>query len=144
MLRKSDHSLLLEVKASKIFASAIQITHTLALIVSIISSIPGWNQAMFCLFIIYSFNCNYKKHVIQAPKRLLAYTKKRGWRITCNELIDQPITILDSSVITPMLTVLQFIDQNHRKQSIIVISDALNKESYRQMCITLKIATTTY
>lgn len=143
MLRKSDHSLLLEIESSKIFVSVVQVIHTLALVACIVSSIPGWSKAILCLLIIYSFGYIYHNYVIQSPVRKLTYSNQGGWKLICKEFAGRPITILGSTVTTPMLTILQFLDQNHTKQSIIIWSDALKRDSYRQMCVTLKITVST-
>ncbi len=112
------------------------VIHILAIMAVFLSALSWYYQSAICLFVIISFRL-YLRGVNYVGS--LRHSTLMGW-----EWLDQahdfyPIEVLSSSVITPLLMVVHFKRQNHKKKAIIVCRDSLSENEYRQLLVTLKI-----
>lgn len=69
---------------------------------------------------------------------LIKQSEGLGWELTDGDDF-KPIQILNSTVITRFAIFLHFIDQA-KKQSLLIVNDALSDDDYRRLIVRLKTA----
>jgi hypothetical protein len=134
--KKHDPPLQLELAPSRRLKQLVVVMHVLAMGASLANALPNAGKlallAGICLhlwFVIKRLHCEGLK---------IRHTEASGW-----ELFDgndfTAIQILNSTVITIFALFLHF-NKNARKQSVLIVNDALSEDDYRRLIVRLKTA----
>jgi toxin CptA len=134
MQKKHEPPLLLTVKPSKQLKRLLAVLHVLALASSFANTLPLAIKlslsTIICIQLYYSVNR------LQNDIYKIKHTEAMGWEIANNHDF-KPIEILHSTVISLFAIFLHF-NNNGKKQSALIASDALAEEDYRCLIVRLK------
>ncbi len=136
MPKKTEPSLLLELKPSKRLEQLIIVIHALALGSSIANALPITVKLLLLSGICIHFHFMIKR--LENEQYKIKHTEALGWEIAGGNDF-QPVQILNSTVITTFAIFLHFTD-NTRKQSVLIVTDALSENDYRRLIVRLKTA----
>jgi hypothetical protein len=134
--KKTEPSLLLELKPSKRLKQLVIVIHTLALGSSIANALPITVKLLLLTAICIHFCFMIKR--LESEQYKIKHTEALGWEITGDNNF-KPVQILNSTVITVFAIFLHFTD-NSRKQSVLIVNDSLSADDYRRLIVRLKTA----
>ncbi len=134
MQKKHDPPLLLTVKPSQRLKRLLAVLHVLALASSFANILPLAIKLSLSTFIC--IHLYYIVNRLQNDRYKIKHTEAMGWEIANNHDF-QAIEILPSTVISLFAIFLHF-NNNGKKQSLLIASDALAEEDYRCLIVRLK------
>jgi len=134
--KKREPSLLLELKPSQRLKQLLIVMHALALGASIANALPITVKLLLLTGICIHFRFMIKR--LKNEQYKIKHTEALGWEIAGGNDF-KPVQVLNSTVITVFAIFLHFTD-NTRKQSVLIINDALNEDDYRRLIVRLKTA----
>jgi hypothetical protein len=121
-----------ELKPSKNVKRLFIAIHLTAFGASIANALPLMLKLTIAILIGVNFKINFPK--LNNERHTIKYTEKLGWEISIGGDFEA-VTILKSTVVTTAFIFLQMQD----KPTLIIASDALEKDNYRQLIIKLKM-----
>jgi hypothetical protein len=130
--KKHGSPFLAELKPSKILQRLFIVIHVLALGASIANALAFSLKLGIAVLIGINFKMNFPS--LKIERRNIRYTEKLGWEISEGGDFEA-VHILRSTVVTTFFIFLQM--QN--KPTILIASDSLNEDDYRQLIVKLKI-----
>jgi hypothetical protein len=130
--KKDGAPFLAELKPSKKIRHLLIVIHVLALGAGIANTLPFVLKLGIAALIGLNFRLNF--HRLKIERRKIKYTEKLGWEISDGDDFET-VEILKSSVITATFIFLQMQD----KPTVLIASDALSEDDYRQLIVKLKI-----
>ena len=125
----------LEIKPSLFF---LQIHALIYLLAAISILMLPWLFMVQCgclVVLIYVGQKSYRKH---NQSRLLIWKQANDWLISASGIM-QPMQLQASSFISPWLAILNFKSENRTGVSLILFSDAVDKQQFRQLRVRLKV-----
>lgn len=134
MPKKLEPPLLVELKPSRRLKRLLIAMHLLALAASSANALPV--IVKLALLIGISIQLNFTIKRLASGHCSIKHSEAQGWAIDCDNDF-APIRILDSTVITVFAICLHF-SRNGRKQSVLIVNDALSAEDYRRLIVRLK------
>lgn len=136
MSPKHPPSLLLELRPSNRLKQLLVVTHVLALGSSIANTLPVTVKLLLligiCLHLFFVVNR------LKSKQYNLKHSETSGWEISGGNDF-KAVQILGSTVITVFAIFLHF-NQNGRRQSVLIVNDALTEDDYRRLIVRLKTA----
>lgn len=136
MPKKHEPPLLVELKPSKRLSQLLVVMHVLALGSSIVNALPIAVQLALLGGICMHLWFMIKR--IKTGQYKIKHTEALGWEIS-NGNNFEPVQILNSTVITVFAIFLHF-TKNAKKQSVLILNDALSEDDYRRLIVRLKTA----
>lgn len=130
---------LFKIKQSRLFLYLLFINHGLATIACFSNGLPSHYQliALFVVIISASFYWqDYKKFQPYDIRHNEAF----GWQLAKIENNYQNIIILQTTVLTAQFIVLHFRFHTGKKQTVLIVNDALEKQDYRRLLVELKVS----
>lgn len=134
MLKKRDPSLSVELKPSKRLKQLLVIMHVLALAASIANALPIAIKLALSTGIFIHLRFMIKR--LKSERHEIKQSEALGWEISSGNDF-KSAQILNSTVITIFAIFLHFTD-NARKQSVLIVNDALTEDDYRRLIVRLK------
>ena len=125
-----------ELKPSSKLQHFIAVLHILALAASIINALPIVIRLLIAVLIGLSFVISL--HKLKIEHRIIRYSEKRGWELSEGGDF-APVTILKSSVVTPLFIFLHI--QN--RPTLLVVNDVLSEDVFRGLIVKLKLTVST-
>ena len=125
----------LEIKPSLFF---LQIHALIYLLAAISILMLPWLFMVQCgclVVLIYVGQKSYRKH---NQSRLLIWKQANDWLISASGIM-QPMQLQASSFISLWLAILNFKSENRTGVSLILFSDAVDKQQFRQLRVRLKV-----
>lgn len=136
MAKKTELSLLVELKPSRRLKRLLVVMHVLAFASSIANALPIAVKLALLTGICLHFRFIIKRFENEQCK--IKHTEAMGWEISgTNDF--EPIRIQNSTVITVFAIFLHF-TKNAKKQSVLIPNDALSEDDYRRLIVRLKTA----
>lgn len=139
MPRKHEPPLLAELKQSRKLRQLLAIIHLLALGSSIANALPVIVKLVLlggiCIHFWFITNRFKDKHY------KIRHTEGLGWELADGNDVEA-IEILTTTVITTFAIFLHF-NKNAKKQSLLILNDALSEHDYRRLIVRLKTASNT-
>jgi len=132
--KKHEPSLSVELNPSKRLKQFLVIMHVLALASSIANALPITVKLALstgtCIHLWFMIKrLKNERHKIKQSEAL-------GWEVSSGNDF-KSVQILNSTVITIFAIFLHFTD-NARKQSVLIVNDALSEDDYRRLIVRLK------
>jgi len=135
MSKQHDQPLLLELKPSECLKRILVLAHGLALAACAISYLPLVTKfavpAVICLHLYFVIRHSNKEQYI------IKHSEAYAWQVWGEDDFE-PVQILNSTVITTFAVFLHIKREKADKQTILVLSDALSEDAYRQLIVRLK------
>jgi len=94
-------------------------------------------QLIALLTVIISANFYWQDYQ-KFQSYVICHNEAIGWQLAKIENNYQNIMVLPTTVLTAQFIVLHFRFQRGRKQALLIVNDALNKQDYRRLLIELK------
>lgn len=110
--------------------------HALALASSIANALPIVVKLALLTGVCMHLRFIFKR--IKKQRYKIKQSEAFGWEISAGNDFEQ-IQILDSTVITVFAIFLHF-NKNAKKQSVLIMNDALSEDDYRRLIVRLKTA----
>ncbi|MGZ5051217.1 MAG: protein YgfX [Methylobacter sp.] len=136
MSNKTEPLLSMELKPSKRLMQLLAVIHALAIGASIANALPAAVQLMLVAGV--ATHLYWLNQRIKAEQYSIKHSDALGWEIRDNDEF-KPVQILGSTVITTFAIFLH-ISADGRKQSLIIVNDALSADDYRRLIVRLKTA----
>jgi hypothetical protein len=139
LLKKFVIPQLFKIKQSRLFLYLLLINHLLATFACFSNGLPINYQfiALFIVVISASFYwLDYKKF----QSYTISHNKVSGWQLAKIENNYQDIKILPTTVLTAQFIVLHFRFHTGKKQAVLIVNDALEKQDYRRLLVELKVS----
>lgn len=124
----------MELKPSKRLKRLLAALHGLAMIASIANALPIAAQLTLVAGICAHF-CFAAKQLKNA-QHAIKHTEAFGWEVSDGNDFEK-IQILNSTVITVLAIFLHF-NKNAKKQSLLIMNDALDVDDYRRLIVRVK------
>lgn len=137
MLKKSANTQIFSISYSSLLVYGLIAIHFLAFIAAGLNSLALIYKIALWVLIITSLIIYLRR---SNKEFFIRYGSTSGWEIADSENSYLPITILASTVICPYLTVLHFYRKNQKKQTILIVIDALKNDEYRKLMVALKVS----
>jgi hypothetical protein len=128
------------VKQSQILLKWLIFIHALAAFACVANALPWIYQLTTLMMVGGSVFFNLRCYYTQFQPYQLKCSEDFVWSIAERNNDFQTIHILPSSVITTLLIALQYQLESGKKQSLVILKDALSETDYRKLVVTLKIA----
>ena len=112
--------------------------HAIAIVAVFINALDLIYKVIITLMVLVSLLV-YLKREINFHDLIIRYSTEFGWEVAYSENNFDAIEVLDSTVITRYIIILNFI-QNKKKQTILICRDALFYDEYRKLMVKLKIS----
>jgi len=125
-----------ELKPSNRLKRAMMILHLFACVAGIANSLAIPIKFILCAVICLNLGFIIKRLASQYYK--IRYSQQLGWEIAQLEGFI-PVRILNATVITPFVIILAVKLQNGNDITLVVASDALATDDFRQLIVHLKI-----
>jgi toxin CptA len=133
MSKKHQEPLLLTLKPSRRLKQLLVIMHALALGSSLAAALTiAVKLALWAGLLVH---LGFMLRHIKSQQHILKHTEEFGWELSDGADFES-IQILDSTVISTFAIFLHF--KTSKKQSLLIISDALTDDDYRQLIVRLK------
>jgi len=132
--KKRDPSLSVELKPSKRLKQLLVIIHVLALAASIANALPIAVKLALSIGIFIHLRFMIKR--LKSERHEIKQSEALGWEISSGNDF-KSVQILNSTVITIFAIFLHFTD-HARKQSVLIVNDALTEDDYRRLIVRLK------
>ena len=128
----------LDIGSSRTYSIFVITAVTVAMLcLSVLSINVGLKLLLACALCLISFYSYFKNNVI----KIIVWKQNNQWEIiddqACHALL------LPNSLVLPWLTILNFKLDTGRCRSIILLSDNLDKESFRKLRVRLKVSSGT-
>lgn len=136
LAKKHEPSLLLELNPSKRLKQLLVAVHVLALGSSIANALPIVVKLLLPIGICIHLYFIIKR--LKDRRYSIKHTEISGWEISDGNGFEQ-VQILDSTVITVFAIFLHF-HHKARRQSVLIVNDALTEDDYRRFIVRLKTA----
>lgn len=136
MSKKHEPLLLIKLKPSKRLKWFLIFIYLLALGSSIANALPIAAKLFFIVVICLHLWLTLKYR--NNEQYVIKHTDTVGWEISEHSNFE-PIEILNSTVISTFAIFLHF-NKNARRQSVLIVNDALSKDDYRRFIVRLKTA----
>lgn len=130
--KKHGAPFVIELKPSKKLQRLIIVIHLIALVASVVNSLPIAVKLAIAAVIGLNFKINCPR--LKIEKRKIRYTEKLGWEISDGGDFEA-VEILKSTVVTTVFIFLQM----HNNPTILIANDALREDDYRQLIVKLKM-----
>nr|WP_143341547.1 protein YgfX [Crenothrix polyspora] len=135
MLKKSQPLLQLTLQSSTRLKKFIIILHVLALAACMANALAAVFKMVLAAFVGVHFWFTHKR--LKNEYWEIRHTDAGGWEALINGQFEA-IRILDSSVITTFVIFLHFKYRNTVRCNLVILSDALIADDYRQFIVRLK------
>ena len=135
LLKKHEPPLLLVLKPSEQLKQLLIILYLLALVSCFANALPV--SIKLSLSTLISLYCYDQTTSLLKTHYTIKHSDALGWEISTNNRDFQSIQILNSTVITQWAIFLHF-NNNAKKQSVLIPSDALSTQDYRLLIVRLK------
>jgi len=137
--KKLEVSQLFRIKQSNSLLYLLLINHALATIACFSNDLAIDYQLVAFFIVIISARFYWQDyHKFQSYD--IRYNEAFGWQLAKSENNYQNITILPTTVLTARFIVLHFRFQEGRKQAVLIVNDALEKQNYRHLLVELKVS----
>ncbi len=136
MTKKTEPTLLLELKPSKQLKRLLVAMHVLALGASIVNTLPIAIKLALLTGIFLHFRFMLKRY--KNPSYKIKHSEALGWEVSDGNDFES-VQILNSTVITLFAIFLHFTKNTH-KRSMLIVNDALSEDDYRRLIVRLKTA----
>ncbi len=136
LTKKTEPTLLLELKPSKQLKRLLVAMHVLALGASTICVLP-----MTVKLALLTAICLHFQFIVERLKTALykiKHSEALGWEVADGNDFES-VQILNSTVITLFAIFLHF-TKNAHKRSVLIVNDALSEDDYRRLIVRLKTA----
>lgn len=127
-------------KPSRIFTIVTTVVHGGAGIV-LFMIFPAWAALFLALAVVISFIRVINQHVLllnPSSIKELVWNEADSWTLLTNDNHKYVSTLLSSSYCHPKLAVLNFLSE-HKKHSIVLMADALDKDIFRRLRVGITI-----
>jgi toxin CptA len=137
--KKHEPPLLVELKQSRKLIQFLVVIHVLALAASIANALPVIVKSV--LFIGICIHHWFTLKRVNEQHYKIRHTEGLGWELADGNDVEA-IEIINSTVITTFAIFLHF-KNNAKKQSLLILNDALSDDEYRRLIVRLKTASNT-
>ena len=124
-----------ELQASKRLFQIVMLIHGLALIASMLNSLPLFIKLLVFSAVAVHGYFAFKRS--QTQPCLSIEHSETGWRV-----LEMEVEILPTTVISTLAIFLHFKTNENTKQNLVIFNDALSSEDYRNLLVRLKITAT--
>lgn len=138
-LPKSVVPQLFTIRQSRLRLHGLVIIHSLAAIASFSNGLPLLYK-FFAVLSVISSAIFYGRDYKNFQPYYIRYNEAVGWQLAKTENNYQVLNILPTTVLTAQIIVLHFRLQTGKKQSLVIVNDALETEDYRSLLVELKIS----
>jgi hypothetical protein len=125
-----------ELKPSNRLKQTLMILHLFACVAGIVNSLAIPIKFVLCATICVHLGFIIKQ--LRNQNYLIRYSQKLGWEMGCLEDV-MPVRILNATVISTFVIILAVKLRNDNKMTLVVASDALATDDFRQLIVYLKI-----
>ncbi len=142
MTQNSQPPLRLTPHYSKQLAGYLLTTHLVALFVAITLIKPGWLAFALALLTLFSLTHSYRCHLSYQGKSAIRSAELDGqnrWLLQQANGETFTAELLLNSYIHPWLCVLNFRNQYGKRQSLVILPDRIDGESFRRLRVRLKL-----
>lgn len=128
-------------RPSRLLAFLLSVTHIAALVALLPLTLPLWAKLALASMVLFSLHYHVRHHARLASPASAAMLVLGNAHVSLalrdgNKLEG---TISGDSLVTPWLTVLNFLPQDSRfAHSVVILPDSLDAESFRQLRVWLK------
>jgi hypothetical protein len=127
-----------EIYSSKNLKYFIIITHLFAIMACLANALPGWIKLMLVLAVSFHGFLMWRMYFQKPSNIKLSYRQKAGWQLETKDEI-HAIQILASTVLSDYAIILHFAPAFGKKQSILIVKDAMLSDAFRELTVALKI-----
>lgn len=116
--------------------------HLGALLIIFLIEIPLWVKILAVFFLLFSLMLTLRQHVFRAVPDAIAnlvWEEGDDWIMSLKNGNQLGAKMTTSRFISPWMTVLNFVDESKRKRAVVLLADSLNKESFRQLRVRLRV-----
>jgi toxin CptA len=134
--KKHEPPLLVEPKQSRKLIQFLVVIHLLALAASIANALPVTVKSVLLIGIclhLWFITCQFQDRHYK-----IKHTEGLAWELADGNDVET-IEIISSTVITTFAIFLHF-KRNAKKQSLLILNDALSDDDYRRLIVRLKTA----
>jgi len=131
---KYQSPLRLEIGDSKRLTILMGLIHALALLASVMNSLP---IMLKCVLLITVSSHFYVQRKQLKTKHTIIEHNETGWKLAEGDSFEE-IQILPSTVISIFAIFLHFKIDNNSKQTLVIVSDTLAEDDYRCLIVRLK------
>jgi Membrane-bound toxin component of toxin-antitoxin system len=139
MSKHDEPPLLLKLKPSERLQRMLILAHGLALAACAISYLPLVFK--LALAAVIGLHLYFEVKHLTSGQYKIKYSEASAWEVA-DENDFESVQILPSTVVTTFAVFLHIKRENADKQTILVLSDALSKDAYRQLIVKLKTTAT--
>ena len=138
MSKKYEKNHTFKIHRSLLLTRWLVFLHAIAIVAVFINALDLIYKVIITLMVLVSLLV-YLKREINFHDLIIRYSTEFGWEVAYSENNFDAIEVLDSTVITRYIIILNFI-QNKKKQTILICRDALFYDEYRKLMVKLKIS----
>jgi len=135
LLRTYATPLRLDIKSSRIYLTCIVIVVSVAILSLYLIEVDFWLK--FLLVLIVSW---FSVHtcLINNKSKTIIWKLDNQWKVFDKEVYQA--SLLPGSIVFPWLTILNFKLDSGRSKSVMIFTDAISSEQFRQLRVRLKVS----
>jgi len=132
--------LLFTIRQSRLLLYLLIIIHSIAVVACFNNGLP-WFYQFFALFLVIISAMFYGRDYKKFQPFVIRYNQAMGWQLAKMKNDDyQELQVLPTTILTAQFIVLHFQLQTGRKQSLVIMNDALDFKDYQYLLVGLKIS----
>jgi hypothetical protein len=142
MKEKSQPPLRLTPYYSNQLAGYLLATHLIALLTIIAVVRPWWFAIWLVVVTLFSLIHSYRRHLQYRGKNTVRSVEINGqneWRIQQADGVEVTAQLQSNSYIHPRLSVLNFRNEQGRRQSLVLLPDGIDAATFRRLRVRLKM-----
>lgn len=113
----------------------------LALLAAANNDLSAAYRALLAAAVSLNFGFSFKRYIVAPPRFTLRYCEAYGWQLAESDGVFFPVTLRGSTVSSALLSIVHVIRPDGKKQPLLIFSDSLPADQYRQLRVELKIST---
>ena len=138
MSKNLEESMSFTIRHSRLLRLIVSIVHALMLIACWLNALPAPYKCLLTILVLL----NWRSKLVSGELNTvyLRYTPHQGWTLLGDGDHYLPIEIQASTVVTEFLIALNWAQNNGRRQSMIILKDAMSNDDYRKLLVWLLIS----
>ena len=113
------------------------------LLIILASSIPKYLSVILCSLIVVSCIYYYQNYILRTFKRSvygISQDSAKNWTIDTRDNRTISVSLLESSFISNLLIVLNYMDKNNNNYTVIITPDSLPVSDFRHLIVRIRNA----
>lgn len=127
--------------SSRLCRNYLILIHSLALLAAANNDLPVAYRVLLAATVSLNFGFSFKRYIVAPPGFTLRHSEAYGWQLAEGDGVFFPVTLRRSTVSSALLSIVHVERPDGKKQSLLIFSDSLPADQYRQLRVALKIST---